>query len=227
MAAVSPLPLRAVLFDLDGTLLETRIDFPAMTCAILALAHQAQVPDETVAGRDILGMTDAAADNIAARGGNGAAWRQRAFRQLEDMEREGCTNPALLPGATEMLTELAARGVKIGIVTRNCRTVSQTMLAQFDLTHDVLLTRDDVPKAKPHPEHLWDALRALDCAPDAAAMVGDHWMDVAAGKQAGCAVTIGVRGAHPPDWFAPCPPTLVAADLLETRAFLQTCGRRS
>ncbi len=224
--AVSPLPLRAVLFDLDGTLLETHIHFPAMTQAVAALACRSGVPGETVENKDILSMVDAAAAHVTDAGGDGADWRRNAFVVLENLEKIGCANPVLLPGAAELLAALAARGVKIGIVTRNCRAVSQAMLAQFKLTHDVLLTRDDVAKAKPHPEHLWDALRVLECEPEAAAMVGDHWMDISAGKQAGCAVTVGVRGPHPPGWFAPCPPTHVAADLRETHAFLQACEWR-
>ena len=59
MAAVFPL-LRAVLFDLDGTLIETHIDFSAMTRDMERLARAAGVPDEVTAGKDILSLVDAA-----------------------------------------------------------------------------------------------------------------------------------------------------------------------
>ena len=52
--------LRAFLFDLDGTLVETHIDFAAMARAMREMAHAAGVAEERIAGRDILGMVDAA-----------------------------------------------------------------------------------------------------------------------------------------------------------------------
>ena len=54
-----------------------------------------------------------------------------------------------------------------------------------DFAYDVLLTRDDVEKVKPDPQHLLDALSMLDSEPEKALMVGDHMMDILAGKRAG------------------------------------------
>lgn len=214
MAVVFP-TLRAVLFDLDGTLVETHIDFPRMTRDMGRLALAADVPEEVTAGKDILGLVAAAAEDVNARGGDGAALRREAFALLEELEVEGCARPDLLAGTREMLTDLLARGTKVGIVTRNCRRVSAGLLARFALPHHLLLTRDDVARTKPDPEHLWEALRLLGEPPQAAAMVGDHWMDIQAGVRAGCAATLGVLGRNGPDWFAPCPPQALARDLAE------------
>ena len=208
-------PCRAVLFDLDGTLVETHIDFPAMTNLTEALAREAGASPEVTEGKDILGMVDAAVDDLTARGGDGPEWRRQVFGELERLEVEGCAHPVLLPGTQELLAALTANGVKVGVVTRNCRRVAVGLLARFALPHHLLLSRNDVVKSKPNPEHLWDALRLLNARPDEALMVGDHWMDVQAGERAGLAATLGVLGKNNADWFAPCPPTRLAHDLAE------------
>lgn len=205
--------LRAALFDLDGTLVETHIDFPAMTRLVREMALSADVPASVIGDKDILGVADAAADYLSQHGRDGEAFRRTAHDRLEEMEVAGCAHPVLLPGTRELLTELNAQGRKIGIVTRNSRRVAAGLVARYELPHDVLLSRDDVRRAKPHPEHLWDALRALGQEAARAVMVGDHWMDVQAGQAAGCAATLGVLGAHGGDWFAPCPPTRTVIDL--------------
>jgi len=207
--------LRVVLFDLDGTLAETHIDFPAMTAAMQELARAHSVPESVTDGRDILGLVEAAAEDVQERGGDGPALRRTAFAELQAMEIAGCAHPLLLPGTRELLSNLVNRGVKVGVVTRNCRAVSVRLLARFALPHHLLLTRDDIQKAKPNPEHLWDALEYLGEAADHAVMVGDHWMDIQAGVRAGCAATLGVLGRNNADWFAPCPPTALARDLSE------------
>ena len=204
--------LRAVLFDLDGTLIETHIDFAAMTAQMLSLAREAGVPVSVTDGKDILSLVAAAADDVAARGGDGEELRREAFARLEEMEVTGCSHPRLLPGTTDLLTALRHQGTKIGVVTRNCRRVSEKLLDQFALPHDILLTRDDVERTKPHPEHLWAALTHLEVEPTYAAMVGDHWMDIQAGHRAGCAATVGILGANSADWFAPCMPTTLVRD---------------
>jgi phosphoglycolate phosphatase len=212
--------LNAVLFDLDGTLIETHIDFPAMTAAMQELARAHFVPASVTDGKDILGMVDAAAEAIQERGGDGLALRRTAFAALEAMEIAGCAHPNLLPGTHELLSGLVNRGLKVGIVTRNCRAVSVRLLARFALPHHLLLTRDDVPKTKPNPEHLWEALECLGEPPGHAAMVGDHWMDIQAGVRAGCAATLGILGRNDAAWFASCPPSALARDLREAAPWL-------
>ena len=214
MADVFP-ALRAVLFDLDGTLVETHIDFLAMTHAMEELTRAAGVPEEVTAGKDILSLVEAAAEDVTTRGGDGPALRRRAFAQLEEMEVEGCASPVLPAGTRELLTGLLEQGVKVGIVTRNCRRVSAGLLARFALPHHLLLTRDDIARTKPNPEHLWEALRLLGEPPHASAMVGDHWMDIQAGVRAGCAATLGVLGRNETDWFTPCPPMATVRGLAE------------
>ena len=206
-------PLRAALFDLDGTLVETHIDFPAMTRMVQDMALSSRVPESVIGGKDILGMADAAADFLSSHGDDGQGFRKTAHARLEKMEIVGCARPTLLPGTRELLAELRAQGRKIGIVTRNCRRVAAGLVTRYELPYDTLLSRDDVRLAKPHPEHLWDALRALGTDPAQSVMVGDHWMDVQAGQAAGCAATLGVLGTHDSEWFAPCPPTRTVADL--------------
>lgn len=207
--------LRAVLFDLDGTLVETHLDFSGMMDAMRALAQAAGVSEGSIQDKDILAVVETSVQDVTARGGDGAALRRKAFAELEAMEVAGCAHPTLLPGAEDLLRLLKSQKRKIGIVTRNCRRVSQMLVKRFGLPYDALLTRDDVRRTKPAPQHLWDALTQLGHAPDEAAMVGDHWMDIQAGRAAGCAATLGVQGAHDESWFAPCPPTHRTRDLTE------------
>ncbi len=208
------------MFDLDGTLIETHINFPAMTQAMRRMTEEAGVAPHLVEERDILSIVEAAQNELNRRGQDGEAFRQSAFAVLEEIEVEGCSRPALLHGTVECLMELRQRGVAVGIVTRNCRRVATGLLTQFDIPHAALLTRDDVRRAKPHPEHLHQALTLLAAVPEQAMMVGDHWMDVQAGKAAGCAVTIGVLGKRSADWFAPCPPDYLVRDLSKVSTLL-------
>jgi phosphoglycolate phosphatase-like HAD superfamily hydrolase len=211
--------LRAALFDLDGTLIETHIDFHAMAQAMQDIAQQAGVAPDVFADQDILGIVEASAKEIAERNGDGEEFRRQAFLDLEQREVDGCAHPILLPGTDGLLRTLTDRNIKIGIVTRNCRRVSTELLERFALPYDVLLTRDDVARTKPNPQHLWEALHALECSPEAAVMVGDHWMDIQAGQRANVARTLGVLGSHDADWFAPCPPDVLVHDLSEAGGF--------
>ncbi|HZT43831.1 MAG TPA: HAD family phosphatase [Chthonomonadaceae bacterium] len=221
--------LAAALFDLDNTLIETHIDFPRMKRAMLALAERYGLDPAPLAALDILGVVEAACRSLESEGRSteAARFRAEAFARLTEIEMAECASPVKLEGAAELLADLHARGVPIAVVTRNCRAVAERLLAQGRLTCDALLTREDVARIKPHPDHLHDALAALArlrgvpvLPPHASLMVGDHWMDVAAGQAAGMR-TIGVRRNRPPAFFAEAMPDLIVEDMAELWALVR------
>jgi phosphoglycolate phosphatase len=111
------------------------------------------------------------------------------------MEVESAGQGALLDGTRMLLTGLAACSIRIGVVTRNCRTAVLRVFPDIALYCQVFLTRDDTVRVKPHPDHLRSALAALKVAPAAAVMVGDHPLDILLGRETG-AYTIGVLTGH-------------------------------
>ncbi|OAS88011.1 MULTISPECIES: pyrophosphatase PpaX [Metabacillus] len=87
----------------------------------------------------------------------------------------------------ETIKTLKEQGFKLGIVTTKIRdTVNMGLkLTKLDQFFDVVVTLDDVENAKPHPEPVLLALKQLDSSPEEAIMVGDNHHDVEAGKNAG------------------------------------------
>lgn len=87
----------------------------------------------------------------------------------------------------ETIRTLKEHGFKLGIVTTKIRdTVNMGLkLTKLDQFFDVVVTLDDVENAKPHPEPVLKALAQLDSKPEEAIMVGDNHHDVEAGKNAG------------------------------------------
>lgn len=208
---------RAVLFDLDGTLVITHIDFGLMKRRMLSLVADAGVPADRVRDLDILTLLEEAARYLG--GARGPALREAGWGELERLELEMCSAPELVPDAAPLLSELRRVGVAVGIVTRNCRRVAENLLEQAGLEHDALVAREDAPgRTKPHPEHVREALRLLG-GPSPALMVGDHWMDIRAGLSAGLA-TIGILNGRSPDVFAPAVPHYAVEDMTELRALL-------
>ncbi len=215
-------PIRAICFDLDGTLVETHIDFAAMKRTILEIASDHDVPTKPLKSLDILAAVRSLRYAVYDRDGEDAAQvlESFCFDKLEELEVDGCATPIIVPGAVEWTRALCAASIGVAVVTRNCRAVSSLLLDTFGIPYDVLLTRDDVQLTKPHPEHLWAALDALAVPYNESIMVGDHYMDVQAGQAAGCAATIGVLGARDGSWFDPIRPDIVVRDLSEAHGEL-------
>lgn len=207
---------RAVLFDLDGTLVRTFIDFPAMRDDLRQLAKERGIADDLNGTDDILEM----AARLGQTGGD--ALYAEAMRLLIAREEEGCANPEPIEGASELLRHLREeRSVKIAIITRNCRAVSAKLLRRMDLSHDLLIAREDTAEFKPHPAPLLLACKILDVPPAESLMVGDLWADIAAGRAAPVAATIGIRWPYlPADRFARCPPDYEVESLTEASSLM-------
>jgi pyrophosphatase PpaX len=178
---------RTVLFDLDGTL----IDSGAMILASFRHATRTvlarEIPDEEL---------------VAAVGGSSIQDQMRAFDpdRVDELVRVYREHNMPLhdeleafPGVHDLLERLRDEGRRLGIVTAKRRKTVQLSFDRLGIGEffDVVVTTDDTDNHKPHPEPVWHALEVLESEPSEAAFVGDSPFDVQAGKAAGV-FTVGV-----------------------------------
>lgn len=200
----------------------THIDFDLMRREVARLALSFGL--EAAPPRDILtGVADFQARlREVGRDQDAERFRVEAFEMLREIEIEHCGTPVIIEGASQVLRALEERGIRVGVVTRNCRPVAMKLLARGDLKCRCLLTRDDVPRTKPDPSHLLAALRPLDVGdPASSLMVGDHFMDVHRGRAAGTR-TVGVLYGKPSTHFDVCPPDLLVERLGDLLGMLES-----
>ncbi len=155
---------RAVIFDLDGTLAESRLDFDAIRAEIGLLP-----------GIPILEQL-AVAD---------PAGRARAEVVMRRHERAAIAGATLTDGCADLLGHLAAREIPIGILTRNIREVVETFAHTFAFRFQSVYTREDGPP-KPAPDGVLMLCEKLGALPEETLTVGDYKFDVEAGRRAGC-----------------------------------------
>jgi len=218
-------PVHAVLFDLDGTLVDTDIDFPLMKNRLLALAASHGLNTEPLKHLDILAMIDVAENSLQDNPDSAANLRLRAMNILQDIELKHARNTREVPYARELLDKLRARGFKVGIVTRNCRAASLISLRMVGIHPDALVCREDTALRKPHPHHVLRAMEELKCAKEHSWMVGDHIMDIESGRAAGVKTVGFLRDYRPRDFFDVVAPDAVVTNLQEVLGVVVDCCR--
>ena len=184
--------VRAIIFDFDGTLAVLNIDFPSMKERVFSLMRQYGVRDELISERYLLEIIDEIYQILWKKNPlNAEEFYQEAHRILHEVELRAAEKGKLLPGAEEMLKTLKRKGIKIGIVTRNCEDAVRRVFPHINEFCDVFVSRNSVKRVKPHPDHLTYVLKALKVSGEESIMVGDHTIDIQAGKKVGMK-TIGV-----------------------------------
>ena len=182
----------AVVFDFDGTLALLNIDFQEMRRDILDLAESYGIPKEDLGQLFVLETIAEVRRRIGPESaGRDVAFSRRAMGLVADRERTGAANSLLFPGVKEMFGVLRGRGIRTGILTRNCLDAVTVIFPDVHSYCDTVVTRDDTPRVKPDPEHIRVVLARLNVDPSLCAMVGDHPMDIAVAKKVG-AFAIGV-----------------------------------
>jgi pyrophosphatase PpaX len=182
---------RAVLFDLDQTLLDSAdLVVTAFVDTCRALLGRTLDPEETL--RSWSWPVRARFERLAPGRGDELT-HEYLRRYLEDHDRRA----RLFPGVPEVLDALCARGYRLGIVTSKRRSTTEAAVRAFRLARwcGVIVVDEDVRRHKPDPEPVALALRRLGVAPAEGLMVGDSAEDITAGREAGAATAAALWGA--------------------------------
>ena len=192
---------KAVLFDMDGTIYDSGLDWRA-------IREEMGVPRD---GRSISEQLATATPEV----------RERGLRILHRAESEGAANGRLIDGTEEILAMLHAHGIRCALITNNSRASLDAVMAKHPLPFDLFLTREDGPM-KPAPELFLQALDEFGVEPADTVAIGDAHLDAVAAHRAGIEKMILVA---PPDWMEDLIPEGVpyhrAADLQQVRQIVQ------
>jgi len=179
---------KAVLFDLDGTLIDSLPDIAAAANRLLAAEGRAPLTPAEV--RPMIG--DGAGRLVervfAARGGlPGPALAPYLARFVADYEKRAADLTRPFPHVAETLAGLKAEGIRMAVCTNKPSGATALALGTLGLADffDVVVGGDDAPALKPDPRHLLAAVERLGTSVGDTAMVGDSANDVLAAKAAG------------------------------------------
>lgn len=193
------LPVRAVLFDLDGTLIDSVADLAAAVNAVLAVHGEAPLPVGAVRGMVGNGIAKLVERAFAASGKplEGQTLDEAVAEMMDAYQ--GCLieRTVLMPGAADAVEALREAGLLLGLVTNKPQDATGAIMDHFGLAARfgvIVGGRADLAR-KPAPDMLLAALAQLSVDPENAVMVGDSTIDVDAARNAGMRSVL-VRGGY-------------------------------
>ena len=165
--------LAGVIFDLDGTLVDSGLDFVEIR-ADMGLASGAPIL-ESLESMDPEG-------------------RSKAEQILFEHEQQGVRRASPYPGVLDLLGQLVEHGLRLAILTRNRGDCARaTLSATLPACWDNVISRDDGP-IKPSPWGIQQICSDWQVEPSRVVMIGDYVFDIESGQQAGARTALFVRG---------------------------------
>jgi phosphoglycolate phosphatase len=184
--------IKAIIFDFDGTLAVLNIDFSSMRERIFDLMRCSGIKEEAVQEKYLLEIIDEVYGMLWENNpSNAETFYQESHDILHEVEMKAAEKGRLIPGAEGTLKWLREQGIKVGIITRNCEDAVRKVFAEIDDFCNIFVSRNSVKKVKPHPDHLTHVMKSLKISGEEGVMVGDHIIDIQAGKRVGMK-TMGV-----------------------------------
>jgi HAD superfamily hydrolase (TIGR01509 family) len=171
--------IKAVIFDLDGTVTEPYLNFDKM--------------------REEIGLAPNAGPLLEEMEKMTPAQREKADAILYKHEQAAIEHSTLNKGAAELFAKLSEFKMPIGILTRNTRLNASAVAKKHNLKFDAIADRDDKP-VKPHPYGVEKLCRHFKVKPSETLVVGDYLFDLQSAKAAG-AIAVWMRNSEKSDQF--------------------------
>jgi phosphoglycolate phosphatase len=215
-----------IVFDLDGTLVDTA---PDLTHALnYALARQGQPPVSAETVRSLVGMGALVMiEEGLRRAGVTADLQSMLGDFLVHYEANIAVESRPFPGAIKVLDRLRDEGARLAVCTNKRESLSRRLLQELELEgyFSAIAGRDTFPVAKPDPGHLIGTIRLAGGDPSRAVMIGDSDIDVRTAQAASVPVVL-VSFGYASDKAAAAPPEAVIDDFDQLHASLSALLRR-
>jgi len=226
------LKLKGIIFDLDSTLIQAKIDFVEMKRLMINLLEEHGHPAGTLSPTD---QTTVQILESAKR-----EWdrrkvpekeRELLLNQLEEImnqvELEAISRLEEIAGAVEAIKRLKEKGLKLAILTRSHHSYAVEAVKKLGVYHefDVILGRHETPEPKPYKGAIDYTVKQMGLTVDEVAMVGDHQIDRDSAINSGClfiGVGTGRRGLK--SWKDEQPPENFIDSVAELPEYLESKG---
>jgi N-acetyl-D-muramate 6-phosphate phosphatase len=184
-----------VLFDLDGTLLDTADDLAAALNHALVVAGRTALPAAAIRPHVSHGARAMICFGFDIDEHH-AAFASHRQQLLDYYERHLAHSTRLFGGLPELLTDLEQRGIRWGVVTNKPARYTEPLMRALNLDRHAaaIISGDSASHPKPHPAPMLLACQQIGTSPDRTLYVGDAERDIIAGRAAGMATLVALWG---------------------------------
>lgn len=216
-----PPALQAVLFDLDGTLVDTAPDLALALNRLLLEKGQPELPYPII--RDQVSNGGNALIELGFGIKVGEPGQPELRQRLLDLYQEKVAEQSrVFEGLEQLLEEFERQPVPWGIVTNKPRLYTDLLLRELRIFPGVVVCPEDLGVSKPDPTPLLFAARQLATPPEQCLYVGDHIRDIEAGRRAGMQTLVAgfgyiSRQDQPQQWGA----DFIASSVAELSAWIR------
>ena len=181
--------IKAVIFDLDGTIVDFNIDFKAARAEVIYfLTKQGLSSSLFSVNESVFVMLKKAEKRMKEKGREEQEFvklKENVISVVERYEAKAARETSLIPDILETFKTLREMKLKIAIFTANGEKSTNYVLRRFRLKQffDAIITRESVSAVKPDPAHLEATLKVLKVRPEEAIVVGDSVRDVECARQ--------------------------------------------